>query len=543
MNRYEKIEVFNHPVVVFGCGEWGKRCINNLEEKGVNIIGCCDNSPEKWGKDFKGYKIFSPNKLDNMNDVMLIIATQYFLEIKKQMEMRKIKAYIYYSHDVYDISEDNKILGYKTSLEILSALSQKIIYLVGNEKHREDFKYIFDTIRIDYEMKKIKEDKQENRLYIICENDNIPEMLIYNKDYIWAEDLFCILDEEYIKSSGKIPSLMLKKTFDAPMVEQVICTRAFDHAVINSVLNLHFCCGDWSDPIGNILSDSPQEIWSSTIAKIFRLSLINRTYSFCNNKTCVHLIPNPPLAKERMKEIPKVEDVPRSLEIGIDKTCNLFCKSCRDDIIIEKGRRKENIDKAKEVILSSGWLDKVETLLLGGQGEVFFSKVYQDITYAGTEKRNSLDLRTNGTLLNEKAFKKLKQKYKELKIIVSVDAYKQGTYCNLRRSHNPNVYKILSENLEMLAQKRKSGELDYFQLNMCVQHDNYKEIPEFINWAYSLGVDKVYLTPIRNWGTYTDEEFEKIRILDDDKKLKPEVKSILENISLEDGKVQCAFQI
>lgn len=337
--------------------------------------------------------------------------------------------------------------------------------------------------------------------------------------------------------------MMLLKTYNATMQNQKICTRPFYYSVINSVYDFHFCCGDWSDSAGNILENPPDAIWNSSIAKIFRLSLINRTYSFCNANACVHLKPQADTTNERMRDIPRTRDIPHTLEIGIDRTCNLFCKSCRDCVVVETGERKRRTEAAKDVIISSGWLEKCNTLLLGGQGEVFFSNVYQELMFYGSEKRISLDLRTNGTLLTEEYFTKLKKKYKELKIIVSVDAANEATFRKLRRSNNSDSWENLNRNLQMLSEKRKRKELGYFQINMCVQWDNYKEIPDFIRWGEALVVDRVYLTPIRNWGTYSSKEFENVRIFDDNKNLKPEIKELIQSFDYDKSMVEFAFDV
>ncbi len=534
-------------IIVFGCGRWGRRCIRDLLKKGCAVAGCCDNDRNKWGKEFMGYPVYSVEELAGMKErVTVVIATQYFAQIKRQLQESDIDALIYYSHNVYRQVCGHTILGYDNREELYGFLKSRHVILTGTGKHREDFKYMFDDIRIDEEYGENEnwrdtDNIRENSLYILCEKEE--QGMPPKGTFIYAEDLFCVLDEDYIESSGKIPSLMLMKTYCGTMQNQKICTRPFSAAVINSVYDFHFCCGDWSDSAGNILQNTPEEIWRSSIAKIFRLSLINRTYSFCNVDTCVHLKPQADTTNERMRNIPHIENVPGTLEIGIDKTCNLFCKSCRDCVIVETGERERKTERAKEIILSSGWLEKCGTLLLGGQGEVFFSKVYQELMFYGSKKRQSLDLRTNGTLLTEENFEKLKKKYGRLKIIVSVDAANETTYRKLRRSNNAHSWDNLNKNLQMLSKKRKSKELDYFQINMCVQWDNYREIPAFIQWGKDLGTDKVYLTPIRNWGTYGAKEFEHVRIFDDNKILKPEIKEVIQNSGYDKGLVEFAFDI
>lgn len=250
----------------------------------------------------------------------------------------------------------------------------------GNYKQREDFKYVFSEIEIQCEQE-LKDGLLNDVFYILCDENDDLENMQHEIDYLYVKDLLCLLDEEYVESAHKIPSLMFEKTYNAPMVEQRLCIRPFYHAQIDSGMNFKFCCGDWSESVGNILKDTPQTIWESVVAKIFRLSLINKTYCFCYTRACDYLVPNPAPAKERMNPGPIVKQIPDSFEIGIDKTCNLFCKSCRDCVVVEQGERKQLIEKAKENIIASGWLEKIQRTLYGGQGEVFFSKTYRDLIY------------------------------------------------------------------------------------------------------------------------------------------------------------------
>ncbi len=140
--------------------------------------------------------------------------------------------------------------------------------------------------------------------------------------------------------------------------------------------------------------------------------------------------------------------------------------------------------------------------------------------FKNASNRKTLDLRTNGTLLDRDAFQKLRGIYDKLSITVSIDAATKETYDQLRRSHNMNTWNNLMGNLEFLSEMRRKGELYFFQINMCVQMKNYKEIPDFIAMGKRLGVDRVYITPIRNWGTYTGQEFKTIEVMGSDKSVK-----------------------
>ena len=41
-------------------------------------------------------------------------------------------------------------------------------------------------------------------------------------------------------------------------------------------------------------------------------------------------------------------------------------------------------------------------------------------------------------------------------------------------------------------------------------------MPAFVKWGEQLGCDEVFFTKILNWGTYSDEEFERVSMMEKD---------------------------
>lgn len=165
-------------VIVFGCGKWGRRCINDLLKKGCPVIGWCDNDREKWGKKFMDYPIYSTEELQQMKDrISVIIATQHFSQIRKQLQESGINALVYYSHNIYELADNYSVMGCKNPEELYHFLADRYVRLIGTYKHREDFKYIFDSIRIDEEFERdddkgyTTDDIRENTLDILCEKE------------------------------------------------------------------------------------------------------------------------------------------------------------------------------------------------------------------------------------------------------------------------------------------------------------------------------------------------------------------------------------
>lgn len=534
---------------IWGAGDWGRRCLNLLNEKDIPCYGFIDGNCDKIGKPYLNKMVYSSDVLSEIveQDIDVIVAMEHFAEVLSHLgSLQRKKVYI--DNCIY-CTKEVEIFGTSEISHLKKLLENKDVYVVGSGKYLDDFMYVFNN----YQFKYISYDeisiRRKNDYLIVCDFEMDRKTLdileskdfVYEKSYIYGEELAVLFDDNRTLGSDKIPSIMFSRTLHDSMKNQPLCYRPFTSMQVGARFSVHCCCPDWSEGWGNLLCSDFEEIWKSPIAKIFRLSVINRTYTFCNPQKCVNMNVDVKATDERMFPVPLTPEYPKSVELGIDYTCNLYCKSCRDCVRVANGKSKGKIDLVKNKIIESKYLDKVNTLLLGGDGEVFFSDVYKDLMFNNAERRKNIDIRTNGTLLEETYLNKLVELYEDVSIIVSIDAVQKETYEKLRRSNNKDTWNNLQCNLEMLSQYRIAKKISFFQINMCVQMMNYKEIPEFINKGMELGCDRVYITPIRNWGTYSASEFENVGIFKEGKQLKDEVRNVLSEDVLNNPKVLIAF--
>ena len=97
--------------IIFGASQYGHRAYKVLNEI-YEIIGFADNDSKKWGKEFCEKIIYKPEKLLDMQDLHIVIASQYYSAINSQlhsMGLKNIKVFNYCGKVLEDI--DNK--GYK----------------------------------------------------------------------------------------------------------------------------------------------------------------------------------------------------------------------------------------------------------------------------------------------------------------------------------------------------------------------------------------------------------------------------------------------
>lgn len=271
------------------------------------------------------------------------------------------------------------------------------------------------------------------------------------------------------------------------------------------------CCMAYASVYGNLYEDTFEEIWKSRRATISRLALENKTYVHCDTERCSYLMHVKPeqmddTAIEQLQYRHWTEEYPNSIALELDRSCNLYCTSCRDHVYVENNPAME--------IYTDLLLNKVinlpTRLILNPIGEAFASKYcLKLIHHEKTRKRETISLCSNGTLLNPKVLDQLLKEYKSIELSISIDAATEDTYCKIRRNGD---FKALSKNLEYMSHQRKCGRVTYFQINYVLQADNITEMKAFVEWGKQLGVDRIDLFAIENWGNYTKEEFEKVSI-------------------------------
>ena len=407
-------------------------------------------------------------------------------------------------------------------------------YLYGNEEICKSLAYVLDL----YNYKIIKEIKKYDKKIIIIDNNKSvkkeikKQNLIYKKDYILIKDIYKMINKEYINTLvwkkhrfyinknnliniynlirpastnlnkiNKMNQYYLKnselfiKTIN-DKAKDINCDNIQNTCNIDSDGNIWGCCPGWiKNSFGNILKE--KDPYNSYLANILKLSSLKKTYTFCDFKRCIYYKPNT-LSENVNFSCKNKKNYPKSITISIDRACNLKCKSCRKSFYTKTDNKTKILSKK---IIETGWLD-CSDIVLAGQGEVFLSPIYKDLLF-NKINREYIEILSNGILLTEKNMKLLKEKYKRIKISISIDAAYENTYKELRNGN----FKLLQKNLEMIGNERIKGAVIDYQLNFCVQKDNYKEMKDFIRLGKKLNVDRIQFTKLSNWGTFSNNEY------------------------------------
>lgn len=334
----------------------------------------------------------------------------------------------------------------------------------------------------------------------------------------------------------QMPSRLLRETIYDKHCYDLDCSTMLNHIEILRHGDTRFCCTTFM-PEGqmNIKRLTRDDVWKSNTHKILCLSTENRTYTFCNKHMCPLFVDAQCSKCDVDRQYAQMTETPEVIAVGYDKTCNLYCETCRPEIQVVRGREKEEVNKITDILLSQ-YLSYCKFLILAGDGEVFLSQAYKSIYSSENVNPAYIRLLSNGTLITPRTWSEFRNKNKsKIMLTVSIDAATPETYVKVRRGGN---FEQLSKNMKFLSEIRRSGDLSYLRMNFVVQRDNYMEMIPFVKWGEDLGVDEVFFTKILNWGMYSDEEFKNVSMMEADGITpKPELKAVLDSPEIKNSKI------
>lgn len=302
-----------------------------------------------------------------------------------------------------------------------------------------------------------------------------------------------------------------------------VCLKPFRSAEFHIGGDVYVCCPSWMrKPIGNLNTNSVEEIWNSPEAKDIRASIIDGSFRFCDRSLCPFLSSGnlPELEKVTagtqaliQEKITHMENLPSEIMLNYDQSCNLSCPSCRTKLIVHNPGSADHTvaenytNKIHDQFLAS-LKDNKLLLNITGSGDPFASHVYRELleTLDGVATPNlRIELQTNGLLLTPANWEKLRKIWKNIdRIFVSIDAASEGTYVKVRRGGN---WKTLQNNMRFLCDLRSKRHIKYLQVNFVVQKSNYEEMPAFARMFIDMGCDVVSFSLLNDWSTWSKNDF------------------------------------
>jgi MoaA/NifB/PqqE/SkfB family radical SAM enzyme len=334
------------------------------------------------------------------------------------------------------------------------------------------------------------------------------------------------------------------------------CYRPFGQFEMHENGNVFLCCPTWlPGPAGNLNSQDARDIWNSKRAQEIRRSILDGDYKYCSREQCPLIVSKSLPTREQARKNPAwraiidghkltVEGRPKVINLSNDRSCNLSCPSCRSQKINFTGGRGYNLRKKLQDRLVAAFFSEPTqetfTVNVTGSGDPFASRVFREFLL-GLDNKDfpnlKIALQTNGTLFNEKNWKRLSKVHKNIStVFVSFDAATEATYKITRRGGN---WQHLQANVKFLADLRAKGQLRYLRLDFVVQQANYREMPDFVTFATGLDkVDNVFFSQATNWGTWDSGEFRNVCVWEPTHPEHAEFRRIIANPVLGHAKVQ-----
>jgi len=279
-----------------------------------------------------------------------------------------------------------------------------------------------------------------------------------------------------------------------PKYKGKFCRLPFDTLQIDQDGDVQLCDCQLHMPytIGNIYKNSLQDIWSGEAADRVRQAVADEDFTYCN-WACSHLN----ILSARPAVLPTVRDFPKTIKLDMDRSCNLKCPSCREDVIMEKysdtiSKQIELYESIKQWALANP--NKPIHLIPVASGEVFashsglaFLKSLQHYPHNNIR----LTIATNGTLIkrNQELLNNIGHLIDSFSI--SIDASTPETYAQVRGGN----WDELLLGLDFVKNNLKRPVMFRF----CIQKNNYHEIESFANFANQYNATVNY-QKLLDWG-------------------------------------------
>jgi len=324
-------------------------------------------------------------------------------------------------------------------------------------------------------------------------------------------------------------------------LKEYVCVNPFTY------LDAHgeqqwLCCPSWS-PTGirppedkeNNLFDN----WRGYIARDIRKSVYDGSYKYCDSKVCPSLNQlihgdvvwenflkrdefNQKFNIQNMNDVVDYNGMPTYVLFGFDRSCNLKCPSCRFDVVKNDDVDSPEYKKKKQMLetIEKDFGNSLEFMMITGSGDPFYSNIFRDYLINFDEskypKLRDIYLITNGNLLNETMWNKLKAKKFIGGMEISVDAGTKDTYEGITRLGGR--WDKLISNLEFISTVKTIKNLT---LSMVVSEYNYREMKLFYAtmvdiFQYSSIKLQINYRQILYWGTgaYTSDQIGSLSVFE-----------------------------
>lgn len=281
----------------------------------------------------------------------------------------------------------------------------------------------------------------------------------------------------------------------------VPCIVPFIRLELGTLGKVSACCPPYTKMpnIGNINNQTIEEIWNGKELRKFRKFLfLGQTNKTCK-PTCGYLRrgsvsvndirtdteEGASLYDDIVNGRVKLKSHPLRFNLANFTVCNLQCVMCHSRELEEKNKSiPEHVIKAHENL--KRYFDKRITIYVAGEGDVLARKDTRELLQNFDSKKYSkvnFQIITNGLRFQPDMWETIKHNNYTYANI-SVDGATKETYEKIRRGGN---WEQMMKALAVFKKAKDEGKFSSVNINMTVMKSNFKEIPQFVAMARSMG--------------------------------------------------------
>ncbi len=301
-------------------------------------------------------------------------------------------------------------------------------------------------------------------------------------------------------------------------MRRLFCGRPFEHLEVMPDGSAYVCCPSWlPTSIGNVHRSGAEALWNGTVARQIRESILDNSFRYCTacpflktRTAFVHPVDErlPPAERALLEGAVTVMGRIGTLNLAYDRTCNLSCPSCRKELYVAKGEEYQRLAALQARVLERDLLARLSCLYVTGSGDPFASRLFRELVRGidpARYPRLSIRLHTNALLWTPEAWEALGPARALVREVeVSIDAASAQTYAVNRRGGD---WETLLANLGFVAWLRRERAIGGLQISFVVQANNWRQMPAFVELGRRNDVDLVFFSKLRNWGTFSDQEY------------------------------------
>ncbi|GEM_PF-3788457 len=395
----------------------------------------------------------------------------------------------------------------------INLIKELVKYFHKNDNFEKTFKYL--KILTDTKNKKIIDNEQFQILRILSEKILlIPE---YKTRYIKYKNSFMRLAEKSIKYLKK----RYKKELASVLIKYFYENDNFDKTFEYLAISININCRTLTDEYLKKSKILLQNNFSDFKNKSKAIKNLKFCVKKCNNIKLKNFLLN---KLELMQGRIRLKSRPSILHVCLTNRCNLRCIMCLDnEHTATYDIDKKKIDFVKE---NMPYLEYISWL----GGEVFISKVFNELSELAVKHNVRQRIITNGLLLDEKKIKFIMKNNMDLKI--SIDAVNKDLYETIRVGGSFNKLVQILEKIKKYKDKNKDFK---YGMAATITTLNFNSIEKMTEFAFHYGFTSIDLrqclpTP---WNKHIiiNEEQEK-EVVNKIKYLKSEIENKKINIEI-----------